>query len=166
MIWSLPDGAAVALSAAVWLLTSLIVGWWASRLALERVRVAGPLTRLRRWEADGRGWQHLTRVRSWKDRLPEAGALFGGLSKRGLASRHTDVLERFRAETIRAERVHWMVMASSPVHVLWCRPTVALGMALFGVGFNAPFIIVQRYNRGRVEAVLAARRRRSRIAPS
>lgn len=162
VIWHLPDGVAVALSSMVWFSTSLVVGWWAARWSVERVSASGPITRLRPWEAGGRAWQHLTRVQAWKDRLPEAGGAFGGRSKRSIPSRRTEDLQRFRAETIRAERVHWLVMATSPIYVLWCRPTVALGMVAFGIGFNAPFIVVQRYNRGRLEALLDARRRRTR----
>ena len=56
----------------------------------------------------------------------------------------TAALQAFRRETIRAERVHWCIAATGPLHLLWCRPTVGVGMVAFGVLFDAPFIVVQR----------------------
>ena len=157
VIWSLPDGLSVALSSVVWAVTSAFVGWRASRWSLDRVGRTGPVTQLRGWEDRGRFWQRTTRVRRWKDRLPEAGEIFGGISKKALPGRSTEALEGFRAETIRAERVHWLVMASWPLHLLWCRTPVAAGMLVFAVGFNAPFIVVQRSNRGRIDGLRSVR---------
>ncbi|MEZ5137453.1 MAG: hypothetical protein R2702_05305 [Acidimicrobiales bacterium] len=158
MIVPLGDGAAVATSVAVWVLTSLAVGWLAVRwsdAALDRV---GPVLRLRRWEDGGRFWVRRLRVLAWKDRIPEAGAFFsGGTAKRSIGRPTAQALRSFRRETVRAERVHWLLVASGPVHLLWCRPTVGAGMVAFGVLFDAPFIVVQRTNRGRIERVLARR---------
>ena len=155
MIIALPDGWAVTLSVLVWLVVCLAIGRLATSWPLERVATPGPITRLRAWERDGGWWIRHARVLRWKDRLPGAGAFFaGGYEKRSVRSRRTEDLARFRAETIRAERVHWSIMATSPVHLIWCRPTVAAGMLAFGVVFNAPFIVIQRANRGRLERVL------------
>ncbi len=156
MIVPLPDGLAVAVSVVAWIATSLAVGRLAVGWSDERLDRIGPLTRLRGWEDGGRFWQRRLRVLAWKDRLPEAGAFFaGGAAKRAVGGRATSRLEGFRRETIRAERVHWLILASGPLHLLWCRPTVGLGMVAFGVVFDAPFIVVQRTNRGRLERILA-----------
>ncbi|MBX3284405.1 MAG: hypothetical protein KF703_03600 [Actinobacteria bacterium] len=104
MIVSVADGVAVALSVATWVAVSFSVGWWATRWPPERLH-DGPVTRLRRWEDGGAWWQRHVRVQRWKDRLPEAGAFFGGTAKRHLPSRTDGGLEAFRRETIRAERV-------------------------------------------------------------
>lgn len=156
MIWALGDGAAVAVSVVVWLATCMAIGRWAVTWPASRLDRTGPITTLRSWERQGRTWQRWLRVLRWKDRLPEAGAFFaGGAAKRAVGGRATSTLAGFRRETIRAERVHWLIMASGPVHLLWCRPTVGLGMVAFGVVFDAPFIVVQRTNRGRLERILA-----------
>lgn len=158
MIWHLSDGWTVALSAMTWLGVSLAVGRVAVGWSTERVSRSGPLTNIRRWERDGRFWQRWFRVLRWKDALPEAGEFFGGgQSKRRLGSRSSDSLVAFQGETIRAERVHWLIMASGPAQLLWCRPTVGALMVAFGVGFNAPFIVVQRSNRARLERILRRR---------
>ena len=69
-------------------------------------------------------------------------------------------LRAFRRETVRAERVHWLILASTPVHLVWCRPTIFVGMVAYGLALNVPFIIVQRANRGRLDRILSRRRRR------
>ncbi len=108
-------------------------------------------------ERGGRLYERL-RIRRWKDRLPEAGALFaGGVSKRRLAGD----LERFAAETRRAEYGHWLAMAFAPVFALW-NPLMGLVlMATYSVVVNAPFIAIQRYNRQRAQRVLTRRSQRS-----
>lgn len=161
MIVTPSDGVAVLISSAVWLGVSVLVGWVGARWPLERLARPGPITRLRSWEDDGAWWQRHLRVRRWRDLLPEAGALFGGYSKAHLPSRRSRDLERFAREALRAERVHWSVMASAPVHLVWCRPTVAAGMFGFAVVANAPCIIVQRANRGRLGRLLRRRDRRA-----
>jgi glycosyl-4,4'-diaponeurosporenoate acyltransferase len=158
MIVTVPDGWAVALSSVTWFLVSFLAGWWASTWSPARLAAPGPFTRLRDWEEDGRWWERHLRVRRWKDRVPEAGSLFaGGVSKRLMPSGSTEDLERFRLETVRAERVHWLILASTPVQFIWCRPAIAAGMVLFGLAFNVPFIVIQRTNRGRIDRVLARR---------
>jgi len=159
----LDDGAAVTLSVAVWVATCMAIGRIAVGWPDARLDRIGPVTRIRSWERHGRFWQRHLRVLRWKDRLPEAGAFFvGGKGKRRLGSPATEDLVAFRRETVRAERVRWLIVASGPIHLLWCRPTVGLGMVAFGVLFDAPFIVVQRANRGRLERLLARRGRARR----
>ena len=136
---------------------SLAAGWWATGWSVDRVAQDGPLTRLRPWERSGAWWIRHVAVLRWKDHLPEAGALFGGYAKSHIRSRTTSDLARFRAETIRAERVHWLSAATAPFHLIWCRPALAAALAIVGVLLNLPFIVIQRTNRGRLERVLGRR---------
>jgi len=159
----LSDGRAVLVSTLVWPAVSVGAGWWFSRMGPDELASPGPLTELRPWERSGASWDRLLRVSRWKDTLPDAGDFFSsGTSKRHLPAASAGGLEAFRLETLRAERVHWTIMGSAVLHVAWCRPAVASGMVLFGVLFNAPFIIVQRYNRGRIERTLRRRSARTR----
>lgn len=158
MIWHLADAWQVLLSSATWAGLSFLIGWWALRWSPARLDRPGPLTRLRSWEYDGRWWERHLRVSHWKDRLPEAGAVMkGGRSMRHLEARTPEGLAGFRRETVRAERVHWLIGASLVVHLLWCRPTVFAGMAVFALVLNVPFIVIQRSNRGRIDRLAAAR---------
>lgn len=142
--------AAVLAWTASWMAFGLASGWVANRWSAASCARDGWLTRLRPWEDDGRWWEH-TGVRRWKSLLPEAGDFYeGGMSKRCLPGRSPELLGRFAAETRRAERVHWLNAAWGTSFVVWAPATIALAMIAFGVVVHAPFIIVQRYNRGRV----------------
>ena len=166
MIVQLSDGWAVALSSVVWALSSVAVGLVANRWPQERLARTGPLTRVRAWERDGAWWNRHLRVRRWRDAIPEAGSMFGGYSKRHLRSRASADLERFARETVRAERVHWLLLGSTLLHLVWCRPAIFAGMAAFGVVANVPFIVVQRANRGRLERLLRRRATGRRSPPA
>ena len=126
-----------------------------------RVGVHGTLRSRVAASVEGRLFRCARRVlEGWAEVADGAGAFFGGTAKRHLPSRTDGGLEAFRRETIRAERVHWLILASTPAHLIWCRPTVFLGMVAYGVVFNVPFIVVQRANRGRLDRILSRRRRR------
>jgi glycosyl-4,4'-diaponeurosporenoate acyltransferase len=152
-----PLAAVAVVDAVLWAVWSTCVGYACHRLPAERFRHDSWLTRLRRIERQGRAYERIA-IRKWKDRLPEAGAIFrGGTSKRRLPARDEQALERFAAETRRAELVHWLVPALTPVFALFNPPLMVVAMAIYAVVANLPFVAIQRYNRGRVQRVLAAR---------
>ncbi len=154
-------GQIVLLDALVWAAWSAAVGYAAHRLPLRRLDHDAPVTRLRTWERGGRVYERLG-IRRWKDRLPEFGAVFrGGASKRSLPSRDTPHLTRFAAETRRAEIVHWAIPLVTPLFALWNPARLVGAMAAYAVVANAPCLIVQRYNRGRLLRVLTRRQRTS-----
>ena len=131
-------------------------GYAAHRLPASRLQSDGWLLRDRPFEPHLYRWLG---VRRWKDRLPEAGALFaGGISKRHLP----DLLETFVVETRRAELAHWWALAAGPVSALWNPLLGVVLMVAYGVAANAPFIVIQRYNRPRAQRVLARRARLAR----
>ena len=147
-------GRLAALAAAdglVWAGLSVVVGWTANRLPVEHFERDGPVTRLWPVEVDGDAYRRRLRVHRWKDHVPEAGALFaGGMSKRALPGRHAGGLARFAAETRRAERVHWVLMACGPLFLLWNPAPLGAAMIAYAVLANGPCILIQRYNRGRL----------------
>ena len=92
---------------AMWTGFGLASGWIANRVPAAAFGRDTWLTRTRSWEVRGRWYDRRLRVRVWKDRLPEAGALFaGGLAKDRLTSFELGHLERFAGEMSRAEWVH------------------------------------------------------------
>jgi glycosyl-4,4'-diaponeurosporenoate acyltransferase len=154
-------GTIVLCDALVWAAWSAVVGYTAHRLPSRQLGRDGRLTRLRAWERDGRLYERLA-IRRWKDRLPEFGAVFpGGVSKRSLATRDTPALTRFAAETRRAEVVHWAIPLVTPLFALWNPAWLVAAMAAYALAANAPCLLIQRYNRGRLLRVLARRARRS-----
>ena len=160
-MWEVPDAVAVALDVVAWGLIHAGTGYLAHRLP---VRWLGDRWwfRPRPWEAE-RFYRRVLRIGRWKDRLPEAGALFaGGVSKRQVTAAEGGGLERFVVETRRAEVGHTLCALCGPVFVLWNPPAAAVLLVAYGVLVNAPFVAIQRYNRMRAARVLAARARRAR----
>ena len=148
--------ATVAANVVAWGAIHAGTGYLVHRLPVDRLRRDGWLLRERRVERGGRRYERVG-IRRWKDRLPEAGAVFaGGTSKRSIPGGRAG-LDRFVVETRRAEVGHWLAMACGPVAALWNPPLGAGLMVAYGVAVNAPFIAIQRYNRMRAARV----RRRS-----
>ena len=50
-------------------------------------------------------------------------------------------------------------MACSPLFLLWNPPLPAALLVAYGVGINLPFIAIQRYNRLRIQSIIARRQR-------
>ena len=154
-------GLVVLADSVVWAGWSAVVGYGAHHLPPRVVESDNRLTRLRSWERSGRAYEALG-IRRWKDRLPEAGAVFGGgVSKRALPGRGADDLERFAAETRRAELVHWAIPLITPVFALWNPPALLAAMVAYAVVANAPCIAIQRFNRVRITRVLDRRSQRT-----
>ncbi|MEZ5374802.1 MAG: hypothetical protein R2704_19200 [Microthrixaceae bacterium] len=160
MILHLSDAATVGVSIVAWLAIGLTSGCVYHRLPADRFAHDNAVTRARPFEANGAFYQRRFRIRSWKNRLPEAGDFFAdGFSKRHLDGRSEEHLNRFVAETRRAELVHWTNLCAGPWFLIWCEPLVGALMVLFGVVAHLPFIAVQRFNRARLMLVLARRER-------
>jgi len=151
----LPNVATVVFDVVAWGIVHATTGYLVHRLPARSLRRDNWLFRARRIERDGRLYTRILHIRRWKDRLPEAGALFaGGVSKRHLPATDVAGLERFAVETRRAELGHWLTAAAGPLFVLWNPLWIGLVMVGYGMAVNAPFIAIQRYNRLRVARVL------------
>jgi glycosyl-4,4'-diaponeurosporenoate acyltransferase len=151
----MPQTVTVAVDVVAWGFFHSTTGYAAHRLDDRRLSREGWWLRPRSFETADR-YRRWLRINRWKDRLPEAGALFaGGVSKRQLPSYDVAGLELFVRETRRAELGHWWAMACSPLFVLWNPPLAAGILVTYGVLVNLPFILIQRYNRIRTTALLA-----------
>lgn len=147
--------ALVVVDVAAWGAISTLVGYLAHRLPLHRLERDNALTRLRPFEAGGRVYQRRLRIAHWKDRMPEAGDLFpGGFSKRAVTRAD---LDRYLLETRRAELVHWWIMLAAPLFFLWNPWWLGLVMCMYAVTANLPCLLIQRYNRARVQRILGRR---------
>lgn len=119
-------------------------------------RDAGPL-RLTRFDTRAR-YERLG-VRWWKRRFPEGGDWFGGQSKSRLPALSDPLaVQRYIAETRRAEWVHWL-SCLSPLPTAWFLPWwLFTALASVTLVINGVAIGIVRYNRLRLYAVLDAGR--------
>lgn len=148
----------VGIDIAVWLAAGVVIGRYQARRPLESLQAEGPFTRLWRWEMAGAPFRRWVRVDAWKDRLPDAGSWFGGLSKKQLPATGEGGWQRFAAESLRAERTHWAMFATLPLFALWNPPSLLLANVAFAVVTNLPCIVIARHNRARVVRLLRRRR--------
>lgn len=161
MLIPLTDGWAILVGSLMWAVLSVAVGYTMHRAPVARFDHDNAITRLRPFEANGRCYERVTRIRRWKRLLPEGGDFYeGGFNKRHLRGRDGEHLQRFVTETRRAEMTHWVVMSCGPVFWVWSTFWLGWMMVVFGVVANIPCIIAQRYNRARLLRVLARRQRR------
>jgi glycosyl-4,4'-diaponeurosporenoate acyltransferase len=151
----MPPALTIVVDVIAWGIFHTATGYAAYRLDESRLSRDGWLLRPRRFETAGRWYRRWLRIHRWKDKVPEAGAFFrGGVSKRQLPAFDVAGLELFARETRRAELAHWWSMCCGFVFVLW-NPRLAAGLLVgYGVVANLPFIVIQRYNRSRIQALL------------
>jgi glycosyl-4,4'-diaponeurosporenoate acyltransferase len=159
----MPKPLTIVVDVVAWGAFHAATGYAAHRLDESRLNGDGWLLRPRRFETAGRWYRRRLQIDRWKDRVPEAGDLFrGGVSKRHLPTYDVAGLQLFVRETRRAELAHWCAMGCGPVFVLW-NPPLAAGLLIgYGVVVNLPFIVIQRYNRFRIQALIE--RRSGRVA--
>lgn len=152
MIVRLSSWSTIALNVVAWFVWSAGVGYVAHKLPGRYFASDRVILRLRSFEDGGRWYERHLRIKRWKDRLPEAGAVFaGGFSKRTV---RRSGLAQFLIETRRAESVHWVAMALWPVFGVWNPPWAVAFMLVYAVAANVPCLLVQRYNRARLVRVL------------
>jgi len=159
----LPKIPTVLIDVAAWGLIHAVTGYLVHRMNNRRLDHDTWLTTPRTWERSGRIYERVA-IRRWKDKLPEAGAIFaGGVSKKSLPASHDSDLLVFATETRRAEVGHFLAAAASPLFFVWNSVPVGVFMVVYGIGVNVPFIAIQRYNRLRIARLLARRSRMSRV---
>ncbi len=108
-----------------------------------------------KWEKEGKIYQKIFRIRSWKGLLPDGGAMLkGGYAKKHMTDTSKENMELFLIESRRAELTHWLGILPfwvfglfSPQGFIW----IMLGYALV---VNLPCIVAQRYNRPRIQKLL------------
>ncbi len=140
-----------------WPCWTAAVGYLAARTPDARFATDDWVTRPRGFEREGRWYRDRLQIDRWKDRLPEAGAAFGGFTKRSMGSVDHLALEQFELETRRAEHAHWAMAAGVALTALW-NPWWGVPVnAVVAVGSNVPCIAIQRYNRARLHSILGRR---------
>ena len=147
---------------AVYLMLLGIVSFFLGRLLPKGLFGDRACFRAHGFEKNGRLYEKLG-IRKWKDRLPDMSRIFPALlpSKNGIEDVDTEVMIR---ETRVAEFVHAAIAVLGFPCVFIGGTAGAVVWLLWALG-NVPFIMVQRYNRPRLERLIALKKRRKQIDP-
>ena len=154
MLVHLPTAVTIMIDIAAWFIIHMGVSYIMARQPLTLFDPGSWLYRKRRWERNGKLYDKLFRLKSWKKRLPDGAAIFrNGFEKKRLKETSRDYLDAFIGETCRAELTHWTVFLFAPVFFIWNLWWVSLVMILYAAIANMPCIITQRYNRIRLQRI-------------
>ncbi len=123
------------------------------------------LYRTRKFEKQGKFYQKWFFIRHWKHLLPDGASAIGGYKKRHLTDFSTNNLEKFLVESRKAELTHWLAIPFFWVFGLFAPPIVLPLMFAYAVLVNFPCIIAQRYNRPRIQGLLAKQQRKASSMP-
>ena len=106
------------------------------------------------WEKQGAIWQRLFRIKKWKKYLPDGSSIVkSAYNKTYLHGKDNQTLAKFIIETRRAELTHWLLIPPAFVFFIWNPLWAGVVMLIYAGVANLPFIIVQRYNRPRLERI-------------
>ena len=113
------------------------------------------LFREKSWEAGGEIYQRLFKVRSWKAVLPELSDFFKKLyPKKKIKTFDAEYLQSYITESCRAELTHFCIISITLLFPLWAGFSASLFIIYISVLLNLPFIVIQRYNRPRIQRLL------------
>jgi len=138
-----------------WFLIHMGVSYIMSRQPLSSFNYDSWLYRKRNWEKNGKFYEKLFRLKSWKRRLPDGAAIFkNGFEKKHLKETNKDYFDSFIRETCRAELTHWIVFLFGPLFLIWNLWWVGIVMIVYATIANIPCIVTQRYNRIRLQRIV------------
>ena len=153
----------ILLCFALWLVFQVIAAVLCLNLPDKVFRPDAFFFRSHRWEQNGRVYDKIFLVKRWKHLLPDGGAVWKkkGYQKKTLTDFSEQNLNRFLVESVRGECSHWLAILPFWVFGLFAPPEVIWIMLAYALAVNVPCIIAQRYNRPRILALMAHRKRSS-----
>ena len=148
MIFHLATPITIIIDIVAWFIIHMSVSYIMTRQQLTSFKPDSWLYRQRSWEKNGRIYERLFRLKSWKKKLPDGAAVFkNGFEKKRLKETSQRYLLDFISETCRAELTHWIVLLFGFIVLIWNIWWVGIVMIIYATIANMPCIITQRYNR-------------------
>ena len=121
--------------------------------------------RCAKWEQGGAFYEKL-RIRYWKDIFPDMSRFIPQtFRKKAGLSRDPEHAARLIVETCSAEAVHWGLMLVSLLYPIVMGPAGWICYFLYNLLGNVPPILIQRYNRPRLQKMLTMMRARAAKRP-
>ena len=155
MILHLPSLWMIAINIIVWLCIHVGVSVSISVKEQSAFNPEAWLYRERDWEKSGRIYEVILKIKGWKRYLPDGAAVSrSGFRKKHLQNYDAAYIQKFIAETCRAELTHWIILAFSIIFFIWNIWWVGIIMIIYASTVNIPCVITQRYNRVRLKKLL------------
>jgi glycosyl-4,4'-diaponeurosporenoate acyltransferase len=155
MLFHLPTLPTILIDIAAWFVIHMSVSYFMTHIPLSSFGTDFWLYKSRKWENNGKIYQRIFVIKSWKKKLPDGAAIFKeGFQKKTLMGLDNIYLDNFIRETCRAELTHWIVFLFGPVFLLWNLWWVGILRIIYALCVNLPCILTQRYNRIRLKRVL------------
>lgn len=152
MLIDLPMLWIILLDIAAWFFFHMSISFLCMKIPDEWYAKPHSLFQSFAWEKQGAIWQHLFRIKNWKKYLPDGSSIVkSAYNKTHLHGKDNHTLAKFIIETKRAELTHWLLIPPAFVFFIWNPLWAGIVMLLYAGVANLPFIIIQRYNRPRLE---------------
>lgn len=158
----LPVGWTIFLCFLLWPLIQYMAAYLCHKLPEDFYKKDHWLFTSRTFEKNGQLYGKVFRVHRWKHLLPDGSIKRKDLryKKKHLSDFSVEGLEKFLVESRRAELTHWIPIPFFWVFGLFTPLEVIFYMFLYAGLVNLPCILVQRYNRPRVEKLLMNKKKR------
>jgi glycosyl-4,4'-diaponeurosporenoate acyltransferase len=129
----------------------VLIAMLGNRISDKRFDPNGFWLKTRKWEDNGMLYKRVFKVHKWKHLLPDGAKTHDkGFQKKRLSSHDPEYLQKFIAETGRAEIFHWLQIVPFWIFGLWSPAFVIWIMLGYALAVNLPCIVAQRYNRPRL----------------
>lgn len=146
----------IIINIVVWGLLHFLISYLCFIIPLHIFLKDLSIFKISRFEKKSQIWQRIFLVKRWKDHILDGSMIVNkSFDKRVLKGKNINVIMHFSAETKRAELTHWLLIPPAFLFFLWNPVWAGWVNVLYAVFANVPFIIVQRYNRGRIERMIS-----------
>lgn len=143
----------ILINVLLWLIIHLLGAYIPSKFNAAFIQKFLWLDSVKQWEMN---IYEKLKIKSWKEKLPDGGDWTkGGIKKKHINIRSKEGRERFLLETKRAELSHWLQILPAPIFFTFNEPLAGVIMIIYAFSFNTPFIMIQRYNRYRLNRCLS-----------
>ncbi|MFL0594124.1 glycosyl-4,4'-diaponeurosporenoate acyltransferase [Staphylococcus sp. HMSC62A08] len=140
----------VILHSVFWFLVQMSIAQLGARIPLRFFDKNAHFFRPFQWEKGGQIWGDTLQISKWKKLIPEGTKLNNAIYDKSYLTNNIEETRHLLLEMRRAELVHWLSMV--PLIVFIKTPKYIKYINLLYVVFShVPIIIVQRYNRPRIE---------------
>jgi glycosyl-4,4'-diaponeurosporenoate acyltransferase len=155
MVFRLSHFWIIFLDITVWAVIHLGLSYICSLIPLNKFHPENHWYRIKNFENNGNFYTAFFKIKKWKPFVPDGAGLFKNIfPKKTLQSSGSEYLKMFMLETCRGELTHWLQILPAGIFFLWNIWWAGIIMIVYALCVNIPCILLQRYNRARLQKVI------------